>query len=89
MRLRHAILAILIPFLLVSCDSPSVDPATEQAAAPAGTPEESLEPLNAWKSPGNTFFTGTGGAGGQGGGSGQGGNSGAGGDAGAQADTNF
>jgi dipeptidyl aminopeptidase/acylaminoacyl peptidase len=51
MRLRHAILAILIPFLLVSCDSQSVDPATEQAAALAGTLDESLQLPNAWKSP--------------------------------------
>jgi dipeptidyl aminopeptidase/acylaminoacyl peptidase len=51
MRLRFAILAFLIPFLVVSCDSQSVVPATEDTAAPTGTIDESLLPPNAWQSP--------------------------------------
>jgi dipeptidyl aminopeptidase/acylaminoacyl peptidase len=51
MRRLHAILAILIPFLLVSCGEPSVVPVTEDTAAPTVTLDDSSQPPNAWQSP--------------------------------------
>ena len=51
MRRLHAILAILIPFLLVSCGEQSVVPVTEDTAAPTATLNDSSQPPNAWQSP--------------------------------------
>jgi dipeptidyl aminopeptidase/acylaminoacyl peptidase len=51
MRWRHSIFVVLIPFLAVNCDLQSVAPETEEAAALTETPDGSLQPANAWKSP--------------------------------------
>ena len=49
MRWRNTLLAVLIPFLAVSCDQQS--PATDGAAAPTPTTDAGMQPANAWKSP--------------------------------------
>ena len=49
MRWRHAVLAVLIPFLAVSCDQQS--PATDEEATSTAAHDDSLQPANAWKSP--------------------------------------
>jgi len=49
MRWRHTVLAVLIPFLALSCDQQS--PATDDAPSSTATADASLQPANAWKSP--------------------------------------